>query len=148
MLDIILESFETRPEQHHLFISLLKSYMPNGNIICEILGYKYRYFSDAQTPSSLYTITALLLQSELIHLNDIYSWVSCEHISLTSWLKYSPFSFILLQLNPPDRELQTDWQTELDEAKEYVRKLNVISTNKDKEMDIDNEKDEFEVNSV
>lgn len=76
VLDIILESFETRPEQHILFISLLKSYMPNGNIICEILGYKYRYFSDTKTPSSLYIITALLLQSDLIRLNDIYSWVS------------------------------------------------------------------------
>lgn len=81
VLDIILESFETRPQQHHLFVSLLKSYMPNGNIICEILGYKYRYFSDGTTPTSLYTITALLLQSELIHLNDIYSWVSGEIIA-------------------------------------------------------------------
>lgn len=54
----------------------------------------------------------------------------------------------LLQLNPPDRELKTDWQTELDDAKEYVRKLNVISTNKDKEIDVDTEKDEFEVNFV
>lgn len=76
VLDIILESFETRPEQHHLFIELLKSYMTNGNIICEILGYKYRYFSDTKTPASLYTITALLLQSSIIRLNDIYSWVS------------------------------------------------------------------------
>lgn len=52
-----------------------------------------------------------------------------------------------MQLNPPDRQLQTDWNTELDDAKEYVRKLNVISTNKDKEIDVDTEKDEFEVNS-
>lgn len=76
VLDIILESFETRPEQHKLFIELLKSYMPNGNIICEILGYKYRYFADVKTPSSLYVITALLLQSGIIRLNDIYSWVN------------------------------------------------------------------------
>lgn len=44
--------------------------------------------------------------------------------------------------------MQTDWQKELDNAKEYVRKLNVISTNKDKEIDVDDEKDEVEVNSV
>lgn len=76
VLDIILESFEMRPEQHKLFIELLKSYMPNANIISELLGYKYRYFSDTTTPDSLYTITALLLQSGIIRLNDIYSWVS------------------------------------------------------------------------
>lgn len=51
-------------------------------------------------------------------------------------------------MNPSDRKLQTDWQAELDNAKEYVRKLNVISTNKDKEVDVDIEKEEFEVNSV
>lgn len=76
MLDIILESFETRPEQNKLFIGLLKAYMPNGNIICEVLGYKYRHFSDAKTPSSLYIITALLLQSKIISLDDIFSWVN------------------------------------------------------------------------
>lgn len=58
------------------------------------------------------------------------------------------FSCCRAQLNPPDRKLQTDWQAELDNAKEYVRKLNVISTNKDKENDVDIEKDEFEVISV
>lgn len=75
VLDIILESFETRPEQNKLFVGLLKAYMPNGNIICEVLGYKYRNFSDTKTPSSLYIITALLLQSKIICLDDIYTWV-------------------------------------------------------------------------
>lgn len=82
VLDIILESFETRPEQHRLFIDLLKSYMPNGNVVCEILGYKYRYFSDTKTPQSLYTITALLLQSSIIRLDDIYTWVCAINICL------------------------------------------------------------------
>lgn len=98
--------------------------MPNANIICEILGYKYRYFADTKTPSSLYTITALLLRSGLIRLNDIYSWLS-----------------------PADRILQTEWQSELDDAKEYVRKLNVISINKDKEPEAEVEKDDIEVSS-
>lgn len=52
---------------------------------------------------------------------------------------------IVKQLGPTDRSLQTDWESELDDAKEYVRKLNVISTNKDKEMDVENEKEEVEV---
>lgn len=75
VLDIILESFETRPEQNKLFIGLLKAYMPDDNIICEVLGYKYRYFSTTKTPSSLYTITALLLQSNIILLDEIFPWV-------------------------------------------------------------------------
>lgn len=50
-----------------------------------------------------------------------------------------------LQLSPTDRSLQTEWEQEIDDAKEYVRKLNVISTNKDKEMEVEDEKDDFEV---
>lgn len=53
------------------------------------------------------------------------------------WLK--------LQLSPTDRSLQTEWEQEIGDAKEYVRKLNVISTNKDKEMEVEDEKDDFEV---
>lgn len=75
VLDIILESFEMRPEYHHLFIELLRSYMSNSDVICEILGYKYRYFADIETPRSLYIITALLLQFGLIRLEQIYKWV-------------------------------------------------------------------------
>lgn len=50
-----------------------------------------------------------------------------------------------LQLSPTDRSLQTEWEQEIDDAKEYVRKLNVISTNKDKEMEVEDEKDDLEV---
>ncbi|XP_058121389.1 THO complex subunit 2 [Anopheles ziemanni] len=110
VLDIILESFEARPEQDRIFIPLLQSYINDGNIICEVLGYKYRYFADVNTPSSLFKVTALLLQHGVIKLDDIYSW-----------------------LNPTDKSIQADWEAEMNQAKEYVRKLNIILTNKDKE---------------
>ncbi|KAJ6649298.1 THO complex subunit 2, partial [Pseudolycoriella hygida] len=120
VLDIILESFETRPEQNKLFIGLLKAYMPNGSIICEVLGYKYRHFSDGKTPTSLYIITALLLQSKIILLDEIFSWLS-----------------------PTDKSIQIDWENDLDEAKEFVRKLNLIITNNNaKEPEVEVEKEE------
>uniref|UniRef100_A0A182MYW7 THO complex subunit 2 n=1 Tax=Anopheles dirus TaxID=7168 RepID=A0A182MYW7_9DIPT len=110
VLDIILESFEARPEQDRIFIPLLQAYINDGNIICEVLGYKYRYFADVQTPGSLFKVTALLLQHSVIKLDDIYAW-----------------------LNPPDKSIVADWEAEMTQAKEYVRKLNIILTNKDKE---------------
>lgn len=76
VLDVILESFETRPQSHELFIPLLKSYMPDSHIISEVLGYKYRNFADDPTPYSLYKLTSLLLQHKIIELDDIYAWVS------------------------------------------------------------------------
>lgn len=60
-------------------------------------------------------------------------------------IKYNVNLRIEFQLSPTDRSLQSEWDQEIDDAKEYVRKLNVISTNKDKEMEVDDEKDDFEV---
>lgn len=110
VLDVILESFEVRPERQELFIPLLKTYMPDSNIISEVLGYKYRNYCEGTTPFSLYRVTAILLQHEIIKLDDIYSW-----------------------LTPVDEKLFSDWETEIADAKEFVRKLNIISTNKDKQ---------------
>lgn len=118
VLDIILESFETRPEQDKLFIPLIQSYMSDGGIICEVLGYKYRHFADTVTPNSLYKVTALLLQSGVISLDDIYSWLS-----------------------PSDKSIINDWESDMSDAKEFVRKLNIISTNKDKETEPEPERE-------
>ncbi|XP_055678901.1 THO complex subunit 2 isoform X3 [Lutzomyia longipalpis] len=118
VLDIILESFETRPDQDKLFIPLLQAYMPDGQIICEVLGYKYSHYADIGTPESLYKVTAILLQNSVISLDEIYSWLS-----------------------PSDKTIIADWETEMTNAKEFVRKLNIVSTNKDKEPENEPEKD-------
>lgn len=115
MLDIIIESFETRPDRWQLCIPLLRSYMPTGAIICEVLGYKFSYFShkDQRTPRSLYHVCALLLKHGVIDLNDVYMW-----------------------LTPNDGKIKADWEQDLADAREMVRKLNLISTNKkDEEKD-------------
>lgn len=107
MLDIIIESFETRPDRWKLFIPLLRSYMPTGAIICEVLGYKFCHFQATRTPRSLYHVCALLLKHGVIELNDVYVW-----------------------LTPNDAIIKADWEEELADAREMVRKLNVIATNK------------------
>lgn len=121
--------------------------MPNGNIICEVLGYKYRHFSDTKTPSSLYIITALLLQSKIISLDEIYSWVMTRIYLAKLTINLTCVIFFQFQLSPTDKSIQIDWETDLDEAKEYVRKLNIISTNKEKEPEPEVEKDEIDVNT-
>ncbi|XP_013100949.2 THO complex subunit 2 [Stomoxys calcitrans] len=110
VLDIILESFESRPERWQLFIPLLRAYMPNGSIICEVLGYKFRYFADTKTPRSLFHVCSLLLKYGVIDLNDIYVWLA-----------------------PTDSDIIGEWEQDLADAKEFVRRINVIVTNKDKE---------------
>lgn len=53
-------------------------------------------------------------------------------------------SFVF-QLSPSDKTITTEWETDLNEAKDYVRKLNIISTNKDKEQEMEVDKEEPEV---
>lgn len=48
-------------------------------------------------------------------------------------------------MSPTDKSLHTDWETELNDAKEYVRKLNIISTNKDREVETETEEADTEV---
>lgn len=45
-------------------------------------------------------------------------------------------------MSPSDKSLIVDWETDLEDAKEYVRKLNIISTNKEKEPEVEVEKAE------
>lgn len=119
VLDIILESFESRPELYNFFIPLIQSYMCDPKILCEVLGFKFCFYQNEEiTPKSLYLVTALMLQHRIISLDDIYCW-----------------------LIPDDKDIFKEWEDEMKEAKEYVRKLNIIST-KDKEEEKEPEEKE------
>jgi THO complex subunit 2 len=92
VLDIILESFECRPEHDDFFIPLIRSYMGDPKILSEVLGFKFSLYhpstaantegsatQTAITPDSLYTLAALMLKHGIIRLDDIYAWV-CKYI--------------------------------------------------------------------
>ena len=114
VLDIILESFECRPQLHsRLFVPLLRSYMSDSLTLCEVLGFKFT--SDpVSIPHSLFIITALLLQHNVIRLEDIYRWLS-----------------------PKDCDIEEAAAKELKEAKEYARRMNIISVPKDDDKAVD-----------
>ncbi|XP_018404813.1 PREDICTED: THO complex subunit 2 isoform X4 [Cyphomyrmex costatus] len=108
VLDILLETFENRPQDDTLFIPLIRSYMSDQQVLCEVLGFKYCSTINA-TPFSLQKVTALMLQHGVIKLDDILPW-----------------------LVPDDKTIISDHEQVMKQAKEYVRKMSVIST-KDKE---------------
>ena len=76
VLDIILESFECRPQLHgRLFVPLIRSYMSDSLTLCEVLGFKFVSADALATPRPLFVITALLLQHKVINLEDIYRYL-------------------------------------------------------------------------
>uniref|UniRef100_A0ABD2WT94 THO complex subunit 2 n=1 Tax=Trichogramma kaykai TaxID=54128 RepID=A0ABD2WT94_9HYME len=108
VLDILLETFENRPQDVAVFIPLIRSYMSDRQVLCEVLGFKYCSTVN-DTPKSLQVLTALMLQYGVINLDDILPW-----------------------LVPDDRVIIRDYENEIKLAREYVRKMSVIST-KEKE---------------
>jgi len=111
VLDIILESFECQPSQHRFFVSLLGEYLPDKRTMCELLSFKYSFYLSSNneekevTPRSLYVVTALLIQNDIMKLEDVYPL-----------------------LRPDDSEISKMADKEMRDAKDFVRKLNVVST--------------------
>ncbi|OWF53939.1 THO complex subunit 2-like isoform X2 [Mizuhopecten yessoensis] len=103
VLDILLESFERRPELDDFYVPLFKEYVTEQKTLCHILGFKFHFFKEEETPASLYTIAALLLQNGLIDLDSLYP-----------------------HLSPPDTKIREHHQKDIDDAKAYARKLSVV----------------------
>lgn len=99
--------------------------MSDPQVICEVLGFKYRSTVEA-TPASLQKVTALMLQHHLIELDDILPW-----------------------LVPDDKSIIKDQEQLMRQAKEYVKKMSIIST-KDKEEErpeeVENIQDKYSSN--
>ncbi|XP_076041102.1 THO complex subunit 2-like protein isoform X4 [Oratosquilla oratoria] len=112
VLDLILESFECRPEQSEFYTGLLHQFPCESATISELLGFKLNnYVENQRDAKGIYTILALLIQANILNLNDIYVWLTPEDVSMIQ-----------------------DHQRDDSEAKEMARKADVIST-KDKEKD-------------
>ncbi|XP_045763498.1 THO complex subunit 2 isoform X4 [Maniola jurtina] len=108
VLDIILESFEARPHLDKLFISLIKNYMADPQVISEVLGFKLgnmEVLESYKEPPALMTIIALLLQYQVISLDDIYPW-----------------------LRPDDTIMAREAEKEHKAVQDFIRKINIVST--------------------
>ncbi|XP_053599966.1 THO complex subunit 2 [Plodia interpunctella] len=108
VLDIILESFEARPHLDKLFITLIKNYMGDPQVISEVLGFKLGNMEVLDTykePPPLMTVIALLLQHQVISLDDIFPWLRPDNI---------------LMAKEADKEFKA--------VQDYIKKLNIVST--------------------
>ena len=129
VLDIILESFECQLDQHEFFVELLRLFTPDRQTMNELLGFKYKFYMSAegdskgQVPETLFKQTALMIQHDVLEMDVIYQL-----------------------LGPSDESIVATAEKEMSEAKEFVRKMTVVSTNnaesnkKDDDNDNDNDR--------
>ena len=124
VLDIILESFECQPSQHKFFVDLLAEYLPDKRTLCDLLSFKFSFYLSTNnedkevTPNSLYLMTALLIQSDVMTMEEVYPL-----------------------LKPADPEIVKLAEKEMRDAREFVRKLNVVSTQGKGDEEEEGEKD-------
>jgi THO complex subunit 2 len=52
VLDVIVESFECRPEEHVFFVGLLAMYNTDKAALCHLIGFKYQYYQVSSCTTS------------------------------------------------------------------------------------------------
>jgi THO complex subunit 2 len=108
VLDVLLECFECRPYLYDSYVPLLRNFLNNSTTLSQILAFKFGFYHNdisLITPDSLYEITAILLQENLIQFEDIYPYLS-----------------------PSDSSIFEYHQNELNEAKSFAKKTMLMST--------------------
>lgn len=78
VLDIILDAFEQRPRLESSFVALIRRFLDNKLTLSQVMGFKFSFYEEEVTPESLYLLAAILLSNHLLHLKDLYSYVSIE----------------------------------------------------------------------
>ncbi|KAL8617110.1 hypothetical protein ACOMHN_014280 [Nucella lapillus] len=118
VIDVMLESFECRPQLQDFYLPLLRSYVSDPVTLCHTLGFRFHFYlpQEIETPSSLFQVAALLLKNGLVDLDTLYP-----------------------HLLPSDSDMQQHQQKELQEAKAYARRLNTIVLVDKKDEDKDKE---------
>ncbi|KAG8176346.1 hypothetical protein JTE90_003307 [Oedothorax gibbosus] len=109
VLDVILESFECKPDLSDFFTRLLRSYFGSSETISQVMGFKFGFYQQGdvkETPQSLYRVTAFLLKSKVMQLSQLYSL-----------------------LMPQDSVIVEERKSEFSAAQAYVKKLNSLSAN-------------------
>lgn len=79
VIDIILDNFQLNPFQADFFIPLLKMYMPDTNLLSEVVGFRYvTFIENGVTPRSLHIIVTIMLHYGILSIDDVYPWLSPE----------------------------------------------------------------------
>jgi THO complex subunit 2 len=92
VLDAMLDSFESRPEERSFFSALISSYLPDKKLLCEVIGFKYTSCDrSSYTPASLHNLTIALIHDNIITLDEVYPWLSPDDKAIHKEVNYIHF---------------------------------------------------------
>lgn len=102
VLDIILESFERRPDQPALFVPLLREYATDIDTLCHILGFKFHFYQVLQNFHQVWmsvakTCLVYSWQDQLCQCLQVVHFNFCVHIT-TLFMIYLPLLLYFLMV--------------------------------------------------
>jgi len=116
-LDILLEAMECHPSKsEQIFVPVIQQYLKlaEKTTLCNLLGFKFTHYQQKEhsTPSSLYTLAALLVHHKLVCINDLF-----------------------VHLTPEDKQLKDNWQNFVKQVDQEAVRTTVMVLNKDERKD-------------
>lgn len=112
VLDVMLESFESRLHLEKSYVPLIAKFLDNETTLTQVVALKFNFYKTKRTPESLYLLAAVLISNELIDLTEL-----------------------LCYLGPKDSLIESHNNYLLEEARKIIRKATVISTVEDQKED-------------
>jgi len=112
-LDILLEAMECHPDKSEkIFVPVIKEYLKlaEKTTLCNLLGFKFTHYQQKEnsTPSSLYTLAALLVHYKLVSVDDLF-----------------------VHLTPEDKQLKDKWTNFVKQVDLEAVRTTVMVLNKD-----------------
>lgn len=111
---MVIECFEYQPHLAYVYIPLLSKFLNNPTTLAQILAFKFSLYHKEETgmvtPTSLYEVTALILQAKLISLDQIYDY-----------------------LIPTDKSIHEYYYNDLKEARTFAKKMFISAEDKSDE---------------
>ena len=138
VLDVILEAFECLPHNVDMFVSLLRDHTHNKNTLCQVLGFKFKFYQKNAASSAAGGVVADDAAGELNGAADDLK----SDAAATTPASLFRVAALLLQhelvdldslyphLTPDDTVIVETYKKEIADAKQYARKLNCVILNK------------------
>lgn len=98
VIDCILELFQTKLNEHQFFIEVLKKFVFERDLMCEVIGFRYLRFANSVTPKSYHSLICILLHFEVIKIEEILPWLVPDEKTLQKSLEN------VVELNKPYRK--------------------------------------------
>lgn len=98
VIDCILEVCQTKVSDYTFLIGLIRTFVPDLEHLCEVIGFRYVRYANQTTPKSFHRLVCVLLHFEVIKFEDLLPWLTPDDKGIAKAIENA------LELNKPYRK--------------------------------------------